>query len=67
MDNQHRELSEAEIELINKIKSLGVQISDVIRKVSAESDDKRWIGIAQTDFQTGLMALTRAVAKPTFF
>jgi hypothetical protein len=28
---------------------------------------QRWIAIARTDFQTGLMALTRAVAQPTFF
>jgi len=28
---------------------------------------ERWVAIARTDFQTGLMALTRAVAQPTFF
>ena len=27
----------------------------------------RWVSIARTDFQTGLMALTRAVAQPTTF
>lgn len=27
----------------------------------------RWLSIAKTDFQTGLMALTRAVAQPTTF
>lgn len=27
----------------------------------------RWASIAQTDFQTGLMALTRAVARPSSF
>jgi hypothetical protein len=27
----------------------------------------RWASIAGTDFQTGLMALTRAVAQPTSF
>lgn len=28
---------------------------------------QRWVAIARTDFQTGLMALTRSVAQPTFF
>lgn len=28
---------------------------------------QRWISIARTDLQTGLMALTRAVAQPTTF
>ena len=28
---------------------------------------KRWVAIANTDLQTGLMALTRAVAQPTTF
>lgn len=28
---------------------------------------ERWVSIARTDFQTGLMALTRAVAQPTTF
>lgn len=29
--------------------------------------DQRWVSIGATDLQTGLMALTRAVAKPTTF
>ena len=29
--------------------------------------DQRWISIGATDLQTGLMALTRAVAQPTTF
>ena len=28
---------------------------------------ERWAAIARTHFQEGLMALTRAVAQPTFF
>ena len=32
-----------------------------------EAEPERWTSIAQTNFQTGLMALTRAVAQPTFF
>jgi hypothetical protein len=29
--------------------------------------DQRWVSIGETHLQTGLMALTRAVAQPTFF
>ena len=29
--------------------------------------DQRWVNIGATDLQKGLMALTRAIAKPEFF
>lgn len=32
-----------------------------------DSQPRRWVAIATTDLQTGLMALTRAVAQPTTF
>jgi hypothetical protein len=32
-----------------------------------EATPQRFVAIAKTDFQTALMALTRAVAQPTFF
>jgi hypothetical protein len=102
MENQHRkiagyrELSQADIDLMNEIKALGPVIEAVLEKVKnhipaqdhavyvssgSEFSDEikaeldrivqaspcRWINIAKTDFQTGLMALTRAVAQPTFF
>jgi hypothetical protein len=31
------------------------------------AEPHRWIEVAKTDFQTGLMALTRSIAQPTFF
>ena len=74
MDNPHRqikgyrELSQAEIDLMNEIKSKGAELGDLIAKLRAvESIDQRWISIGATDLQTGLMALTRGVAQPTFF
>jgi hypothetical protein len=30
-----------------------------------EAQPERWLAMARTDFQTGLMKLTRAVAQPT--
>lgn len=82
MENQHRkingyrELSQDEIDLMNEIKAKGVELEALIEKVNTinsglEAQDRgdcfRWAAIAKTDFQTGLMALTRAVAKPSFF
>ena len=74
MDNQHRkisgyrELSQAEIDAMNEIKAKGVELGDLVAKLKAMPDlDQRWISIGATDLQQGLMALTRGVAKPTFF
>lgn len=74
MDNQHRkirgykELSQEEIDLINKIKEAGSQLEDLIGHLRQIPDvDQRWISIGTTDLQRGLMSLTRAVANPDFF
>ena len=77
MDNQHREikgyreLNAEEIALMNEIKSKGVELGELVAKLrDAESRldiDQRWVSIGATDLQTGLMALTRGVARPTFF
>lgn len=32
-----------------------------------QAEPQRWAAIAKTDLQTGLMALTRAIAQPGFF
>lgn len=81
MENQHRkitgyrELSQAEIDLMNEIKAKGAELQALVEKVNDtntviegdKGDCYRWSSIAKTDFQTGLMALTRAVAKPESF
>ena len=74
MENQHRqikgyrELSQEEIDLMNEIKMKGVELGALVEKLRATSTlDQRWVSIGATDLQTGLMALTRAVAQPTFF
>lgn len=76
----YRELTQDEIDLMNEIKAHGAASQGLINKVTALesngfiadanhsiSEPMRWIAIAKTDFQTGLMALTRAVAKPQSF
>jgi hypothetical protein len=74
MDNQHRkisgyrELSEHEIGLMNEIKAAGLSLKDLVERLRAMPElDQRWVSIGTTDLQAGLMALTRAVAKPGFF
>ena len=76
----YRELTQEEIDLMNDIKQIGNQMGDLIERLyehqSSEDDDAptvtnpepyRWLAIGKTHIQQGLMALTRAVAKPDFF
>lgn len=92
MENQHRkitgyrDLAQADIDLMNKIKAHAVATDLLIAEVGEHLDDqsnaltsgseikrikdaepRRWVAISKTDFQTGFMALTRAVAQPTTF
>lgn len=74
MENQHRkikgyrELSQAEIDLMNEVKAMGVSLGELVDHLRAlDEPDKRWVSIGATDLQTGLMALTRSIAKPEFF
>lgn len=74
MENQHkhikgyRDLSQAEIDLMNEIKTKGAELGELVAKLrGTDGLDQRWISIGATDMQTGLMALTRGVAQPTSF
>lgn len=74
MENQHRkitgyrELNVQEIDLMNKVKEAGIELGKIVDLLRNSSDmDQRWVSIGATDLQTGLMALTRAIAKPTSF
>jgi hypothetical protein len=74
MENQHRqisgyrELSEGEIGTMNRIKSFGPPLEEMVEALRTISEvDQRWVAIGATHLQQGLMALTRAVAKPDFF
>ena len=64
----YRQLNATEAALMNDIKSHGVQLGELVAKLrSIEGIDQRWVSIGATDLQTGLMALTRSVARPTTF
>jgi len=74
MENQHRqikgyrELDEAEIAMMNMVKEKGRELGLLVETLRATQDiDQRWVSIGATDLQTGLMALTRAIARPDFF
>lgn len=74
MDNQHkhikgyRDLSEAEIALMNKVKAKAAEVGELIDELTvAEGLDKRWVAIAKTELQQGFMAAVRSIAQPTTF
>jgi hypothetical protein len=76
MENQHRkisgyrELTQSEIDVMNAIKAKGKELGELIaylRAFPALDVDQRWVSIGETHLQQGVMALTRAVAKPSFF
>lgn len=64
----YRQLTEEEATLMNEIKQHGLALENLVSKLRGiEGLDQRWVSIGTTDLQTGLMALVRAVAKPTTF
>lgn len=110
MDNQHRkingfrELNQAEIDLMNEVKTAELQMLALHDRIAAhldtqdhadgrakaaalnaqggafytcpepspdiverhkQTEPRRWLAIAKTDLQTGLMAMTRAISQPT--
>lgn len=74
MDNQHklikgyRDLSEAEIAAMNAVKAEGERLGILIEEMKANSQlDQRWVAIAQTNLQQGIMAAVRSIAQPTTF
>ena len=64
----YRDLSEAEISAMNAIKDEGERLRILIEEMRENKDlDQRWISIAQTNLQQGIMAAVRSVAKPDSF
>lgn len=83
VDNQHqkikgyRDLSEAEIALMNEAKELAEKCRELTDKLnnlgtdhaggSSGAVDRRWLSIGITDLQKGFMAVIRSIAQPTTF
>jgi len=74
VDNQHkkitgyRDLTEAEIEAMNRLKAIGNEVGELLDEVKDIPDiDQRWLSIGRTDIQKGFMAAIRSVARPETF
>lgn len=66
----HRVLSAFEIAQVEVIRKLGVRCAETIDMLEPDpltNTDPRWVAIARTHFQEGLMAAVRSVTKPEFF
>lgn len=78
----YRQLSEAEVALMNEGKALAEQVGAFIAKLRTypptPSDgpivyagkptlDQRWVSIGATDLQRGFMSVIRGIAQPTTF
>jgi hypothetical protein len=64
----YRPLSDAEIDLINDIKTQGEKMGVAIEASGAiPGVDQRWLAIARTNIQQGIMAWVRAITKPDGF
>ena len=75
----YRQLTEAEVALMNEGKALAEKCGEYIAKLrqhtgqaTSDSDpalslDQRWISIGATDLQRGFMAVIRGIAQPSTF
>ncbi|HCA36852.1 MAG: hypothetical protein CMM07_17690 [Rhodopirellula sp.] len=58
-------------ELVGKVRAYLEEanryLPDEVRGPFDAAEPLRWVAIGKTDLQTGLMALTRSIAQPTFF
>lgn len=71
MDNQHkkitgyRDLSQAEIDGMNKIKALEAQAGALAKEIAqVDGVDPRLLALARTNLQQGFMWFVRSIAKP---
>jgi hypothetical protein len=80
VDNQHkqisgyRDLSQAEIDVMNEVKAAETALGELWRKVGAITEiggranakhcDPRWHAVAKTHFEEGFSALVRSIARP---
>lgn len=64
----YRVLTQAEIDLMNKVKAKGQEIGELIAELrDTDGLDQRWIATGATDIQKGLMSVTRGIARPNSF
>ncbi len=74
MENQHqkikgyRDLTQEEIDLMNKVKEKGAELGELIEMLDSIPEiDKNWLVTGKLGVQQGLMAIIRSITKPDFF
>ncbi len=74
MENQHqkiagyRDLSQAEIDLMNECKALAVKCGELIDRLQVTDGlDQRCVSLGKTNLQQGFMWAIRGVAQPQTF
>ena len=74
MENQHqhikgyRDLTAEEIAAMNDVKAIGEQLGTMIETLQATPGlDQRWVALAKTHLQMGIIFAVRGIAQPTTF
>lgn len=61
----YRDLTQAEVDLINQVKDAERVLGELWRNVTAaDGNDRRWSSVARTHFEEGCSALVRSIARP---
>ena len=64
----YRELTQAEIDAMNAVKAEGSRLELLVEELRENTSiDQRWVSIAETHLQQGIMAAVRSIAKPNSF
>lgn len=64
----YRDLSQDEIEGMNSVKAEGEKLKTLIEGLRTQPNlDQRWIDIAETHLQQGIMVAVRSIAQPESF
>lgn len=64
----YRDLNQNEINTMNRCKAAGNDLKELIADLKQNPEtDQRWVAIAETHLQQGIMAAVRCVAKPGGF
>ena len=67
----YRDLTQAEVDLMNELKAKEAEVGELYQRVAAlarEDGDAaagRWASLGRTDCETGFMYLIKAVARPS--
>ena len=64
----YRDLSQGEIDAMNAVKAEGARLEQLVEELRVNSNiDQRWVDIAETHLQQGVMAAVRSIARPNSF